>query len=122
MTGQELYERLLELELVGTPEFEALSPAKRALYDLVANELCQGGTDPKLRAGLQRQLDIGVRVRERRERLGVTQTQLAKVTGVSATSISNIENGYSRLGPKRAATLAVALGCSGEDLLNVTDG
>ena len=41
---------------------------------------------------------IGVRIKAARVRKGVTQGNIAKITGLSTTHISNIETGNTKLG------------------------
>ncbi len=45
-----------------------------------------------------------------RERKGMSQNQLAAVSGVSQSTISSIENERTRIGVERAKQLALALG------------
>lgn len=61
---------------------------------------------------------IGERIRERREELGISQTELARRTGYAdKTAISKIESGRNELVPSKVARFAEALGCDPADLL-----
>jgi DNA-binding XRE family transcriptional regulator len=51
----------------------------------------------------------GEMIREIRELQGLTQAELAKITGISQAAISALENGTQTLGIDRAKTLAEAL-------------
>jgi DNA-binding XRE family transcriptional regulator len=53
----------------------------------------------------------GVAIRGYRFREGLTQKQLAELTGISQHHISAMENGKSPIGKERAKKLAVALNC-----------
>jgi transcriptional regulator with XRE-family HTH domain len=57
------------------------------------------------------QVSVGDSVRIVRALQGLSQNQLAKVTGIPQTTISAIENGRARLGLERAKVLARALRC-----------
>jgi transcriptional regulator with XRE-family HTH domain len=54
---------------------------------------------------------VGESVRIVRELQGLSQNQLAELTGIAQTTISAIENGRVRLGVERAKVLARALKC-----------
>lgn len=56
-------------------------------------------------------VSVGESVRIIRELQGLSQNQLAKLTGISQGTISGIENDRVSLGVERAKTLAVALRC-----------
>ena len=57
------------------------------------------------------EVSVGDSVRIVRELQGLSQNQLAKLTGIPQTTISAIENGRVRLGVERAKVLAKALKC-----------
>ena len=53
----------------------------------------------------------GVAIRGYRSREGLTQKQLAELTGISQHHISEMENGKATIGKERARKLALALKC-----------
>ena len=57
------------------------------------------------------EVSIGESVRILRELQGLSQNQLAELTGISQATISGIENDRINLGVERAKVLAVALRC-----------
>ena len=61
----------------------------------------------------RRRVDVsaGQSVRIVRELQGLSQNQLAEMTGISQATISAIENDRVRLGVERAKALALALKC-----------
>ena len=61
----------------------------------------------------RKRIDVspGESVRIVRELQGLTQTQLAALSGVPQTTISGIETGRINLGVERAKALALALRC-----------
>lgn len=59
---------------------------------------------------------IGRNISRRREDLGLSQAQLAKSTGLTIKSISQIENGHSQARRSNLDAIANALGCSRADL------
>lgn len=64
----------------------------------------------------------GLRIRERREALKMSQTELAKITGYSdKTAISKIENCHSDLTQSKILTFAKALHTSHQYLMGWTD-
>ena len=63
----------------------------------------------------------GARVRQARERLGMTQTQLAYHTGGQASNISAIENGLMDVQSVKLAALALVLAVSADWLMTLTD-
>ena len=65
--------------------------------------------------------DIGNRIRERREELGLTQQALASMVELSRTSITNIEQGRQKLLVNTLFDVAGALEISIEDLLPKVD-
>jgi transcriptional regulator with XRE-family HTH domain len=56
-------------------------------------------------------VSVGESVRIIRELQELSQTQLARLTGIPQTTISAIENDRVRLGVERAKVLALALKC-----------
>lgn len=61
---------------------------------------------------------IGLAVRKRRDRIGMTQATLAELTGLSRTSVTNIERGGQALLVHQLLELARALGVSPASLLS----
>jgi len=59
---------------------------------------------------------LGNRLREARERAGLTQAELAERIGVSRKTVNTVENGVFIPSTVVALKLAGALGCSVEDL------
>jgi transcriptional regulator with XRE-family HTH domain len=55
------------------------------------------------------QYEVGAYIREQREKLGITQRDLAKIVGVTNNHISDIENGHRKLSPERYIEMAKAL-------------
>lgn len=65
--------------------------------------------------------DLGTRIKELRERAGITsQKLLAKRLGWSQQKVSSIERGRSRLNTQDARELAAVLGCSVQELMTGT--
>lgn len=61
-----------------------------------------------------------MKLKERREAVGMSQAELAKETGISVRVIQNYEQGIRPLNGARAITvlkIARALGCTVEDLI-----
>jgi transcriptional regulator with XRE-family HTH domain len=63
---------------------------------------------------------FGARVRELRERAGLTQAALADAAGIDRIAVSNIERGQRDVGVLRAAAIARALGVPPGDLFPQT--
>lgn len=61
---------------------------------------------------------FGIAVRARRGRLGITQTELAKLAGLNRSYLSELERGLVSISLERAEKLAKALDCKLRDLLN----
>lgn len=62
---------------------------------------------------------FGARVREQRERKGMTQEQLGIASGVASSTVSHIENGRrGNVSLSRIMRIADALGCEPGDLVN----
>ena len=59
-----------------------------------------------------------VSIRERREALGLSQTELAEAVGISAKSLSRYESGEREPRASDLVKIADALGCSVELLVN----
>lgn len=59
---------------------------------------------------------LGRRIREKRKKKSVTQTELASQTGISAVHISNIELGNTRASLSTIVSIANALGTSLDEL------
>ena len=57
------------------------------------------------------EVSVGESVRIVRELQELSQTQLARLTGIPQATISAIENGRVNLGVERAKALALALNC-----------
>jgi len=57
------------------------------------------------------EVSVGESVRIMRELQGLSQTELAELTGIPQSTISGIENDRINLGVERAKTLARALKC-----------
>lgn len=60
---------------------------------------------------------LGTKLREEREAAGLTQEQLAKVVGLSRTSVTNIERGRQRLMLDQFELLCSAVGKTSVELL-----
>ena len=63
----------------------------------------------------------GRRIRRRRQALGWTQQELAKVTGIPYPTLSRIEHGEQSMHYERMAALADALEVSTDYLMHRTD-
>jgi len=64
---------------------------------------------------------LGKRLRERREQAGVSQTALAKQTGIIQRDLSLLERGKKHVWVDTLVRLADALGCSLDYLVGLTD-
>jgi transcriptional regulator with XRE-family HTH domain len=62
---------------------------------------------------------VGARVRERRNQVGMSQTDLADALGVTFQQVQKYEKGVNRVGAGRLAEIAQVLGC---DLTSFYDG
>lgn len=56
-----------------------------------------------------------LRLREERQRRGMSQTKLSGMTGIASTDISAIENGWKKPFPGWRKRIAVALGMHGPE-------
>ena len=61
--------------------------------------------------------EIGKRVRELRERKGLTQTKLARMLGTSQAALSQVEHGSRGLTVQQVVKLARALGATPNEIL-----
>ena len=59
-------------------------------------------------------------IKTRREQLGLTQNELAKIVGVTQGAVTQWENGISRPGVDTLCKLADVFGCKVDDILNPT--
>lgn len=57
------------------------------------------------------EVSVGESLRILRELQGLSQNQLAQLTGIAQATLSAIENGRVNLGVERAKVLAIALRC-----------
>jgi transcriptional regulator with XRE-family HTH domain len=64
---------------------------------------------------------FGRRLRELRQKFGVTQNALAEASGLTEAYISNMENGFAVPSLTTVLRIAVALGCRVVDLVSVFD-
>ena len=62
-------------------------------------------------------IDIGLRVKEKRRKIGLTQEKLAELTDMSVSHMSSIENGATKLGLPTIVKVANALETSVDELL-----
>lgn len=69
--------------------------------------------------GVEWRQELENRIRENRERLGITQHELAEQSGVPRSTIAEIEEGIRTPGVDVAIKLADALGVQVEDLFIV---
>ncbi len=60
---------------------------------------------------------FGIAVKRKRTTLGINQTELAKLSGLNRSYISELEHGYVNISLDRANILATALNCTLKDLL-----
>jgi transcriptional regulator with XRE-family HTH domain len=64
---------------------------------------------------------FGQRLRELRQKDGLTQHDLAQAAGLTDAYVSNMENGFAVPSLTTVLRLAVALGCKVTDLVSVFD-
>lgn len=62
---------------------------------------------------------IGINIKIKRIRQGISQAKLAKLLGVSAAHLCNIENGKVKISLKKLYKLTGFFKCSLDDLLTV---
>jgi len=60
---------------------------------------------------------FGNTIRSRREKMGLTQTELAKLANLNRSYLSEVERGVASISLERAARLAKALNCALHDLI-----
>lgn len=65
--------------------------------------------------------NIGYRIKEQRNKIGMTETELSEATGIHKATISAYEHGLREPSSKTLPRLAMALGCSIEYLCELTD-
>lgn len=63
-------------------------------------------------------MEIGDRIKAMRKSIGMTQVQLSKITGISQSSISDIENRTNNPSSATLQLIASAFGCSIADLVD----
>ncbi len=66
--------------------------------------------------------DIGTRIREERERVGISQRELARRIGLSASMISQLESGQSKPSVSTLYAIVTELGVSLDDVFRGTEG
>jgi transcriptional regulator with XRE-family HTH domain len=66
--------------------------------------------------------DIGTRLREERERVNISQRELARRIGLSASLISQIESGQSKPSVSTLYSIVTELGVSVDDIFNGANG
>lgn len=66
--------------------------------------------------------DIGTRLREERERVRISQRELARRIGLSASLISQIESGQSKPSVSTLYSIVTELGVSVDDIFNGANG
>lgn len=66
--------------------------------------------------------DIGTRIREEREREGISQRELARRIGLSASMISQLESGQSKPSVSTLYAIVTELGVSLDDVFRGTEG
>jgi transcriptional regulator with XRE-family HTH domain len=66
--------------------------------------------------------DIGTRLREERDRVGISQRELARRIGLSASMISQIESGQSKPSVSTLYAIVTELGVSVDDMFRGSDG
>ena len=69
----------------------------------------------------RRKIDTGERVRARREELGYTRADLAKLTGISESTISFIEQGRSAPNLETLTLVCEGLQCSADYVIGLRD-
>lgn len=62
-------------------------------------------------------IQLGQRIKRKRKSLGLSQAELAFITGLSCQHISNIENGKSKVSLEKLVAIANALHCMLDELV-----
>lgn len=62
-------------------------------------------------------IDLGARIKRRREELKMSQAELASRADLSTQHISNVENARSKIGLDKLVTISNVLDCSVDELL-----
>ncbi len=62
-------------------------------------------------------IDLGARIKRRREELKMSQAELASQADLSTQHISNVENARSKIGLDKLVTISNVLDCSVDELL-----
>ncbi|MBD5548614.1 MAG: helix-turn-helix transcriptional regulator [Lachnospiraceae bacterium] len=62
-------------------------------------------------------IDLGARIKRRREELKMSQAELASQAELSTQHISNVENARSKIGLDKLVTISNVLDCSVDELL-----
>lgn len=62
-------------------------------------------------------IDLGTRIKRKREELKMSQAELASRADLSTQHISNVENARSKIGLDKLVTISNVLDCSVDDLL-----
>jgi DNA-binding XRE family transcriptional regulator len=88
------------------PEKSRRSPTRRKASGFIVGNNQRSATS-----------QFGRAVRARREQLGITQTELAKLAGLNRSYLSELERGLVSISLERAEKLAKALNCTLRDLL-----
>ena len=61
--------------------------------------------------------DIGIRIRQRRKELSLTQTKIKELTGISSGNLSDIENGNKLPSTNAIISLSEVLNCTTDWIL-----
>lgn len=64
---------------------------------------------------------LGLRIRQRRKALGISQTALADAVGITFQQIQKYERGFNRISFSRLVKMAHALNCRVQDLVGDLD-
>ena len=72
-------------------------------------------------SGEQWKRTIGKRVADRRAALGYTQTEFARICGLSQSNISNLERGQHAISAETLRRVAIGLGVSTDWLLQIEE-
>ena len=63
-------------------------------------------------------IEIGLRIRERRKKLGISQEKLAELADIDRTYLASVENGRRNISVKNLEKIIRALGCTFEDFFS----